>query len=132
MPVNVWDLGVRVVKRRTVKPVPDPRRPDVSTIQEVVEEIEERQPILTPEEAQLIADADWKPTVGPLREYGNYMCVYQGRRFFTSKHPKYRKHMMERKRRSEWVLKGKKAKREKEAAGKPPEPEPQTEPSHDE
>ncbi len=45
------------------------------------------QPILTPEEAEVLKDEKWKAAIPDHHIYGNFVCMVNGRRFFCATDP---------------------------------------------
>ena len=89
--INVSTLGARKVKRVEQRQVPDRMNPNIMKLEMFIVEVEEIQPILSPEEAQVLAEEEWTTTTKELKQYGKYMCKAGGRRFFCSEKPSPKK-----------------------------------------
>jgi hypothetical protein len=85
--VTVDGIGTRKVKKRTTVTVKD-EATGLSHLEDTVVSVEEVQPILTAEEAEVLEGADWKPTPKHLIGSGKFMCIAAGRRFFADVIPK--------------------------------------------
>ena len=88
--VDISQLGIREVQRVEMHEVLDPisgtKQMEASTAVG-----HEAQPILTPEEASVLADEVWKPCPDHFKQYGAFMCKTGGRRFFCSVDPSAKK-----------------------------------------
>jgi hypothetical protein len=94
--VNTETLGTRPVTRVTTGRVTDPNT-KLSHLKDVKVTVDEVQPILTDEEAMTLEGAEWKPTKKAFKEYGKYMCMANGRRFFAGINPNDKRTMKKKK-----------------------------------
>lgn len=85
--IDVSKLGEREVTRRVIVTETNPETGMKHMTEKPVAFVE-AQPILTPEEASVLAEEEWVETSKALRVYGKYMCKVARRRFFCSEKPK--------------------------------------------
>ena len=85
--IDIATLGSREVEYYQTEGVVDPKS-GMRTLQEVKKKRVEPQPVLTPEEAEVLKGYEWTRTTGRLRVAGGrYMCMAGGRRFFCNVNP---------------------------------------------
>ena len=80
--VTVDAIGKRNRKKRTTVSVKD-EATGLHHLEDGIIDVEEIQPILTAEEADVLEGADWQTTPKHLKDSGKFMCIAGGRRFFT-------------------------------------------------
>ena len=84
--VDTTKLGLRQRTVQVYKSVVNPQT-GLRQMRFMPEVITERQPILTPDEAAVLVDADWEESPPHEQQWGKYRCKVNGSGFFCSENP---------------------------------------------